>query len=119
MSDTHVPTADVEVPVLVVGAGPAGLVSSLALARYGVAQLTVERHPSTAHTPRAHIINQRTVEILRALGVSKRFHEVATPQRMMSNNLWITTLADPEVARSQTWGTAPDRAGEYESASPE
>jgi 2,4-dichlorophenol 6-monooxygenase len=119
MPDTHVPTGDVEVPVLIVGAGPAGLVASLALARYGVAHLTVERHPSTAHTPRAHIINQRTVEILRALGVSKRFHEVATPQRMMSNNLWITTLADPEVARSQTWGTAPDRAGEYESASPE
>ena len=119
MSDTHSHIPDIEVPVLIVGAGPAGLVASLSLARHGVGHLTVERHPSTAHTPRAHIINQRTVEILRALGVSKRFHEVATPQRIMSNNLWVTTLADPEVARSQTWGTAPDRAGEYESASPE
>ena len=119
MSDTHSHIPDIEVPVLIVGAGPAGLVASLSLARHGVGHLTVERHPSTAHTPRAHIINQRTVEILRALGVSKRFHEVATPQRMMSNNLWVTTLADPEVARSQTWGTAPDRAAEYESASPE
>ena len=119
MSDTHSHTPEIEVPVLIVGAGPAGLVASLSLARHGVGHLTVERHPSTAHTPRAHIINQRTVEILRALGVSKRFHEVATPQRTMSNNLWVTTLADPEVARSQTWGTAPDRAGEYESASPE
>jgi 2,4-dichlorophenol 6-monooxygenase len=33
---------------------------------------------------------------------------------MMSNNLWVTTLANPEVARSQTWGTAPDRAGTTE-----
>jgi 2,4-dichlorophenol 6-monooxygenase len=110
---------DVEVPVLIVGAGPAGLTSALALARYGVAALTVEKHPSTAHTPRAHIINQRTVEIFRALGISEKFHEVAIPQSGMTNNLWYTTLADPEVARSQTWGGGPDRAAEYLLSSPE
>jgi 2-polyprenyl-6-methoxyphenol hydroxylase-like FAD-dependent oxidoreductase len=59
----------VEVPVLIVGAGPAGLALSAALARYGVGHLLVERHRGTAHTPRAHIINQRTVEILRHLGI--------------------------------------------------
>ena len=111
--------ADIEVSVLIVGAGPAGLTSALALAGYGVPALTVEKHPSTAHTPRAHIINQRTVEIFRALGASEAFHEVAIPQSGMSNNLWVTTLADPEVARSQTWGTAPDRLAEYLLASPE
>jgi 2,4-dichlorophenol 6-monooxygenase len=104
---------------LIVGAGPAGLALALALARYGVPALTVERHPSTAHTPRAHIINQRTVEIFRALGISEKFHEVAIPQAGMTNNLWYTTLADPEVARSQTWGTGPDRAAEYFLSSPE
>ena len=52
-----------EVPVLIVGAGPAGLALSVALSRYGVGHLLVERHRDTAHTPRAHIINQRTVEI--------------------------------------------------------
>ena len=50
--------ADIEVPVLVVGAGPAELTSALALARYGVPTLTVEKHPSAAHAPRAHIIKQ-------------------------------------------------------------
>ena len=100
-------------PVLVVGAGPAGLAFSLTLRRYGIDHVLVERHPGTAHTPRANIINQRTVEILRHLGISDRFHAVATPQHMMSNNLWVTTLADREIARSQTWGTAPDRLGEY------
>src|ERR1700758_3759153 len=111
--------ADVEIPVLIVGAGPAGLTSALALARYGVPALTVEKHPSTAHTPRAHIINQRTVEIFRALGISEKFHEVAIPQSGMSNNLWYTTLAGLEVARSETWGGGPERAGEYFLASPE
>ena len=110
---------DIETPVLIVGAGPAGLALSLCLRRYGVDHLLVERHAGTAHTPRAHIINQRTVEILRHLGISERFHAVATPQPMMSNNLWVTTLAGTEVARSETWGTGADRAGEYFAASPE
>src|ERR1700686_3253492 len=60
MVDPNAKDADIEIPVLIVGAGPAGLTLALALARHGVAALTVEKHPSTAHTPRAHIINQRT-----------------------------------------------------------
>jgi 2,4-dichlorophenol 6-monooxygenase len=112
-------TSTVEVPVLIVGAGPAGLALSAALSRYGVGHLLVERHRGTAHTPRAHIINQRTVEILRHLGISDRFHTVATPQHLMANNLWVTTLAGREVARSETWGTSAERAADYRAASPE
>ena len=109
----------VEVPVLIVGAGPAGLALSVALSRYGVGHLVVERHRGTAHTPRAHIINQRTIEIFRHLGISDRFHAVATPQHLMANNLWVTTLAGLEVARSETWGTSAERAADYRAASPE
>ena len=109
----------VEVPVLIVGAGPAGLALSAALSRYGVGHLVVERHRGTAHTPRAHIINQRTIEIFRHLGISDRFHAVATPQHLMSNNLWVTTLAGLEIARSETWGTSAERAADYRTASPE
>lgn len=112
-------TGTIEVPILIVGAGPAGLALSLSLARYGVEHLLVERHQGTAHTPRAHIINQRTVEILRHLGVSDRFHAVATPQHLMTNNVWATSLSGLEVARSETWGTSADRAGDYAKASPE
>jgi 2,4-dichlorophenol 6-monooxygenase len=119
MVDSIAEGVDIEIPVLIVGAGPAGLTLALALARYGVGALTVEKHPSTAHTPRAHIINQRTVEVFRALGISEKFHEVAIPQSAMTNNLWYTTLVDPEVARSETWGGGPDRAAEYFLASPE
>ena len=106
------------VPVLIVGGGPAGLVSALALSRYGLDYLLVERHPGTAHTPRAHIVNQRTVEILRHLGIEGRFHAVATPQELMANNLWVTSLAGQEIIRTETWGTSARRAGEYRSASP-
>jgi 2,4-dichlorophenol 6-monooxygenase len=107
-----------EVPVLIVGAGPAGLAAALALSRYGVEYLLVERHPGTAHTPRAHIINQRTVEIFRHLGIEDRFLEVCTPQEMMRNNLWVSSVAGREVARSETWGTSARRAADYRAASP-
>jgi 2,4-dichlorophenol 6-monooxygenase len=111
-------TIELTTPVLIVGAGPAGLTASLALRGYGIDHLVVEKYPSHAHTPRAHIVNQRTVEILRHLGIEDRLHAVATPQHLMRNNLWVTSLAGREVARSEAWGTAADRAGEYASASP-
>src|SRR6201984_3301918 len=109
----------VEGPVLIVGAGPAGLALSVALSRYGVGHLLVERPRDTPPTPRAHIINQPTIEIFRHLGISDRFHAVATPQHLMANNLWVTTLAGLEVARSETWGTSAERAADYGRASPE
>ncbi|HYT38633.1 MAG TPA: FAD-dependent monooxygenase, partial [Acidimicrobiia bacterium] len=110
--------ADIDVPVLIVGAGPAGLAASNLLSRYGVRHLLAEKHPGTAHTPRAHIVNQRTVEIFRHLGLEDRLHAVATPDELMANNVWHTSLAGLEVARLHAWGSGPDRAADYRRASP-
>jgi 2,4-dichlorophenol 6-monooxygenase len=109
---------DAEVPVLIVGAGPAGLATALLLSRYGVPNMLVERHSGTAHTPRAHIVNQRTVEIFRHMGIEDKLLAAGTPQQLMSNNVWATSLAGLEVARLQTWGTSPERAADYHKASP-
>lgn len=67
----------VEVPVLVVGAGPTGLSASLLLSRHGVESLTVERHPGTSIYPRATGINARTMEIFRSLGVEAEVRSAA------------------------------------------
>jgi putative polyketide hydroxylase len=56
-------------PVLIVGAGPAGLVTALDLARQGVASTIVERHPGTSIFPRATAISLRSMEILRGAGL--------------------------------------------------
>lgn len=59
----------VDVPVLVVGAGPSGMVAAILLARLGVACAVVERRDGTQPAPAAHVVNARTFEVLRAAGV--------------------------------------------------
>jgi 2-polyprenyl-6-methoxyphenol hydroxylase-like FAD-dependent oxidoreductase len=61
--------ARIDVPVLIVGAGPVGTTASILLAQQGVASLVVERRESVQPAPAAHVVNARTFEILRAAGV--------------------------------------------------
>jgi 2,4-dichlorophenol 6-monooxygenase len=107
-----------ETDVLIVGAGPAGLSSALFLSEYGIPNVLIERYRWLAHTPRAHITNQRTVEILRDMGLEQEVIAKATPQRLMGNQVFCTSLAGEELARIRTWGTHPARRAEYELASP-
>ena len=59
------PKISLETDVLVIGSGPAGASAALFLASYGVDHLVITKYRWTANTPRAHITNQRTVEIFR------------------------------------------------------
>ncbi|MBU9163847.1 FAD-dependent monooxygenase [Burkholderia multivorans] len=108
----------IRVPVFVVGAGPAGLTTAALLAKYGVDVLAITRYPGTAHSPRAHITNQRTVEVFRDLGIEDRVMALATSSELMTNNVWATSFAGHEIARLQTWGTGTRRKADYEAASP-
>jgi 2-polyprenyl-6-methoxyphenol hydroxylase-like FAD-dependent oxidoreductase len=55
--------------VVVVGAGPAGLVTSITLARHGVDVLLVERRRDASTLPRATAVSLRTMELLRSWGL--------------------------------------------------
>jgi 2,4-dichlorophenol 6-monooxygenase len=63
------PAVPAEVPVLVVGAGPSGAMTSLLLEQQGVATALIERNASPQKAPAAHVVNARTFEICRAAGV--------------------------------------------------
>ena len=54
-------------PVLVVGAGFAGLSTAMFLGWRGVPCLLVERHESLCRHPRAHGLNRRSMEVLRVV----------------------------------------------------
>ena len=57
--------------VLIVGAGPTGLVSALLLARLGLRSIVVERQAATDEHPRAHELNARSLEILGQVGIDE------------------------------------------------
>ncbi|MCP2168069.1 2-polyprenyl-6-methoxyphenol hydroxylase [Goodfellowiella coeruleoviolacea] len=61
---------DERVPVLVVGAGLAGLSTAMFLARRGIRPLVLERHQGTSIHPKANGQNPRTMELLRIGGVA-------------------------------------------------
>ncbi|MCY1270962.1 2,4-dichlorophenol 6-monooxygenase [compost metagenome] len=108
----------IEVPVLIVGGGPAGLSASLLLSRYGIRNLLINKYRWTANSPRAHITNQRTMEVFRDAGVEEQVRAVASPHELMANNVWATSFAGDELGRLLTWGNAIERKSDYEKASP-
>src|SRR5277367_2173900 len=65
------------VPVLVVGAGAAGLTTSALLAKHGVRSLLVEKRREVFIYPKARNLSFRSLEILRGLGLSDAVHAIA------------------------------------------
>ncbi|ODU07468.1 MAG: hypothetical protein ABS81_01615 [Pseudonocardia sp. SCN 72-86] len=104
--------------VLVIGSGPAGGAAALFLATYGVEHIVVTKHRWTANTPRAHITNQRTVEILRDMGIEDDVRARAVPSDLMGDTVFCSSLAGDEIGRVRTWGTHPARRADYTLASP-
>lgn len=110
--------ADCETDVLIIGTGPAGAAAALGLARNGVDNIVVNRFSWTARTPRAHITNQRTMEVIRDYDLEREALELAASNDYMGENPFVTSLAGEELGRIKTWGTDPDRRADYEKASP-
>jgi 2,4-dichlorophenol 6-monooxygenase len=98
------------VPVLVVGGGGAGLTASMLLARQGVDHLLVSAKPGTSDLPKAHVLNQRAMEVLEDCGVADAIAERSTPARHMAATAYYAGLAGPEaehgrrLARLEAWG---------------
>jgi 2-polyprenyl-6-methoxyphenol hydroxylase-like FAD-dependent oxidoreductase len=77
-----------ETPVLIVGAGPTGLMLANQLARRGVRALVIDRHSGPAQQTRAMAVHARTLEIYARLGVVERALELG--QRGNGANLWAS-----------------------------
>jgi 2,4-dichlorophenol 6-monooxygenase len=109
---------DLVTDVLVIGSGPAGGAAALALATLGVEHLVITKYRWTANTPRAHITNQRTVEIFRDLGIEDDVLAHGTPHALMGETVFCTSLAGDEIGRVRAWFTHPAREADYAQASP-
>ena len=88
-----------EVPVLIVGGGPVGLMASLLLSRLGIRSLLVERHPGTAIHPKARGINARTMEVFRQQGIETVVRQAGLPPERTGFIIWAKSLAGEEIER--------------------
>ncbi len=108
----------IETDVLIVGSGPAGSSAAALLSTYGIDNMLVTKYRWLADTPRAHITNQRTMEVLRDLGLEQQVMQQATPNHLMGHNVFCTSLAGEELGRLRTWGTDPLSQARHRLASP-
>jgi 2,4-dichlorophenol 6-monooxygenase len=102
--------AVLETPVLIVGGGGAGLTASMLLSQLGVETLLVSAQPTTSVLPKAHVLNQKTMEILADAGVAEEIYARSAPAENMRAMAWYAGLAgtEPECGRRigqvESWG---------------
>jgi len=91
--------ADIEVPVFIVGGSLVGLSTALLLGYHGVRSLTVEYHRGTAIHPRAAQTSQRTMEILRQVGLEQTVRRKSEEQFVQDGGvLAVETLVGGPIA---------------------
>ncbi|MBW7457070.1 FAD-dependent monooxygenase, partial [Paenibacillus sepulcri] len=71
ISSTSTVPGDLQVEVLIVGAGPTGLTLACDLARRGISHRLIERSESYSTASRAKTIQPRALEVADDLGIAK------------------------------------------------
>jgi len=112
------PLPDVETDVFVVGAGVTGLTLAALLATAGVRAYTIAKHSGTAPSPRAHVTNQRTMEIFRDMGIEEAVRQVSTPLPLLGNGVICTSLTGLELGRYSCYGAGSHQLSDFAQASP-
>ncbi|HSS29066.1 MAG TPA: FAD-dependent monooxygenase [Usitatibacter sp.] len=76
-----------ESEVLVVGAGPTGLVLALWLTHYGIPVRIVDKAPRAGTTSRALALHARTLELYEPMGLARPI--IAASHKLDAVNLWV------------------------------
>ena len=97
------------VPVLIVGGGGAGLTASMLLSLLGVDAVLVNAATTTSSLPKAHVLNQRAMEIMSDCGVDEAIYQVGTPPGQLSHTAFYAGFAGPEpmgrvMYKQESWG---------------
>jgi putative polyketide hydroxylase len=95
--------------VVVVGAGPVGLVSAIQLGRAGIETLLLERRATFSTHPKSGGIHARTMEIYRQLGISDLIQENGRSSNGVLTLGWMTSLNGIEIGSISIGATEEER----------
>ncbi|MER7192739.1 FAD-dependent monooxygenase [Streptomyces flaveolus] len=97
------------VPVLVVGAGPVGMVAALELARQGVPCVLVDREFETSVHPKLDYVNPRSMEFFRRLGITDDIRSAGVAPGHRADVIWSTGLAGEPITSWELPSVAEER----------
>ena len=103
--------------VAIIGAGPVGLTCALLLSQQGISTVVFEQNASTSTHPRGHVVNARSMEIFRSIGLEDAIVAQSLPAIRNQGVAFLRRLAEPAVAVLRTGGE-PERDEAYRAASP-
>ncbi|KAI8930870.1 hypothetical protein NX059_011887 [Plenodomus lindquistii] len=109
---------EIETDVLVVGAGVTGLSLAAMLAAQGVRVFAIAKHSGTAPNPRAHVTNQRTMEIFREMGIEQSVKDAGTCLADVGSLVMATSLTGTELGRYSCYGGGDEQRTDFAKASP-
>ncbi|KAH0848104.1 aromatic ring hydroxylase [Fonsecaea pedrosoi] len=83
---------NLDFPVIIVGGGGCGLSMSSFLSDYGIEHILFDRKVVASALPKAHYLNQRTMETFRLHDMHKEIRKRSCPPHLMSQVAWATSL---------------------------
>ncbi|KJZ78871.1 hypothetical protein HIM_01644 [Hirsutella minnesotensis 3608] len=92
--------------IVIVGAGPAGLMLSTCLARWGYTVKHIDNRPEPTRTGRADGIQPRSLDLLRNMGL-KAGIMARKPARVYEVAFWGPPKTGQGIVRTGTWASCP------------
>ncbi|MFT6676668.1 MAG: 2-polyprenyl-6-methoxyphenol hydroxylase-like FAD-dependent oxidoreductase [Sulfitobacter sp.] len=89
----------IETQVLIIGAGPCGLMLANELGQRGIDAIVVDQKASVAQAPQANATQARTMEHYRRLGLAEEIRAQGLPADYPTDVAYFTTLAGHEIGR--------------------
>ncbi|CZS89654.1 phenol 2-monooxygenase [Rhynchosporium agropyri] len=95
-----------EYDIVIVGAGPVGLLLSTCLARWGYKIKHIDNRPEPTKTGRADGIQPRSLDLLRNMGLKPAIMAYE-PAKVYEVAFWDPTSAGKGIQRTGTWASCP------------